>query len=249
MGLDLAGKVVVVTGAAGGIGSGIASACAERGAEVVLVDRVAAELGGVPEDVRGRMAALTADLSTQEGCDVLVKELTEKYARLDGLVNCAGVMRRGDVTEIGEDDWRFTFDVNLDAVFRLCKAFVPMMGASGGGSIVNIASQWGVHPAAGHVAYNTSKSAVVAFSRSLARDHGHVGVRVNAVCPGEILTPMVEEKLASGGMSEAELAADIPIGRLGRPEDVAELVVFLLGDGSTFVSGATVEIAGGQVAP
>lgn len=167
--------------------------------------------------------------------------------RLAGLVNCAGIMRRGTLLEITEDDWDACFAVNVTAAFRLCRAAVPVMSTSGGGAIVNIASQWGLQPAAGHVAYNASKAAMVSLTQSIARDHGADGIRANAVCPGEILTPMVQQKLRDSGTSEADLARSVPVGRLGRPADVAELVAFLLGDHAGYMSGAAVEITGGQV--
>lgn len=168
---------------------------------------------------------------------------------LDGLVNCAGIMRRGSLAEISPEDWDAIFTVNVHALYHLTRAALPALEASGHGSVVNISSQWGLVPAAGHIAYNTTKAAVASFSKSLARDHGHRGIRSNAVCPGEILTPMVEQKLRDGGISESDLAADIPVGRLGRPRDVADLVAFLLSDRASFISGATIEISGGQVAP
>ncbi|RBP65724.1 NAD(P)-dependent dehydrogenase (short-subunit alcohol dehydrogenase family) [Brevibacterium sanguinis] len=275
--MELAGRVVLVTGAAGGIGSAIAEVCAEQGAHVAAVDRVPPRFG--PGETRGsagagagetrgsagagargeqppvrapdaealaRITPFVADLSTPEGCAGLVAEVTDRLGEVSGLVNCAGVMRRGDILTLSEDDWAATFAVNVDAVVRLCRAVLPTMVASGAGAIVNIASQWGLMPAAGHVAYNCSKAAVVSISRSLARDHGEHGVRVNAICPGEILTPMVAQKLSDSHTSEAELAASIPLGRLGRPREVAELSSFLLSDRASFISGAAVEITGAQ---
>jgi NAD(P)-dependent dehydrogenase (short-subunit alcohol dehydrogenase family) len=156
-------------------------------------------------------------------------------------------MRRGSLLEITEDDWDACFAVNATAAFRLCRAAILAMSATGGGAIVNIASQWGLQPAAGHVAYNASKAAMVSLTQSIARDHGAEGIRANAVCPGEILTPMVQQKLTDSGTTEEDLARSVPVGRLGRPTDVADLVAFLLSDRAGYMNGAAVEITGGQV--
>lgn len=245
--MELADRVVIVTGAAGGIGSAIAAVCAEQGARVAAVDRIpAAAAESLPAEVTARITPFVADLATAEGCANLVTEVSSRLGAVSGLVNCAGVMRRGDVLTLSEEDWAATFAVNVEAVVRLCRAVLPAMIAAGAGAIVNIASQWGLVPAAGHIAYNSSKAAVVSLSRSLARDHGAHGVRVNAICPGEILTPMVEQKLEASGASEAGLARSIPLGRLGRPREVAELSSFLLGDRASFISGAAIEITGAQ---
>lgn len=245
--MDLDGRTILVTGAAGGIGSAITAACARLGGIVIAVDRVE-----VPHDpsltaeVAARVTSYPADISTADGCTDLVTRVQERFDSIDGLVNCAGVMRRGSLLDIGEDDWAASYFVNVDAVMRLCRGILPMMIAAQAGSIVNIASQWGLHPAGGHIAYNSSKAAVVSFSQSLARDYGGEGVRVNAVCPGEILTPMLQQKLDTSNIAEAELAESIPLGRLGRPADVEELTTFLLSDRASFISGAAIEITGAQ---
>lgn len=230
---------VLVTGAGGGIGSGIVSLLLQKGHDVIAVDR--AFPVALPEQAR----TVVADLSDPT-------QLADVFSQVENpgaLVNCAGVMVRGAATEVSLEDWDLTFAVNTRAVFDACRTAVPAMQAAGGGAIVNIASQWGLAPAAGHIAYNASKAAVVSLSRSLARDHGADGIRVNAICPGEILTPMVEQKLRDQGISEDELAAGIPLGRLGRPADVAELVAFLISPAASFISGGAIEITGAQQVP
>lgn len=138
------------------------------------------------------------------------------------------------------------FAVNVDAMFHLCRAVLPHMIAAGRGAIVNTASQWGLHPALGHIAYNVSKAAVLSFTQNLARDYAPYNVRVNAVCPGEIHTPMLESGLARKGLTVADLDKKVPFGRIGRPEEVAALVAFVASDEAPFICGAAVEITGAQ---
>ncbi|WP_197535757.1 SDR family NAD(P)-dependent oxidoreductase [Rhodococcus opacus] len=160
------------------------------------------------------------------------------------LANNAGINRHGDLLSLSEDDWSATFAVNVDALFHLCRAVLPTMIEAGRGAIVNTASQWGLYPAPGHVAYNVSKAAVVSFTQNLARDYAPRGIRVNAVCPGEIRTPMLEAGLARKGLTVADLDEKVPFGRIGRPEEVAALVAFLASDEAPFLCGAAVEITG-----
>lgn len=243
------GKTALVTGAGSGIGEAIARRLAAEGAAVAVVDvngeaatRVAA---GITAD-GGRATAEVVDVSDGAACAALVERVLARGAGLDVLANNAGINRRGPLLAITPDDWDATFAVNLDAMFHLCRAALPHMIEAGRGAIVNTASQWGITPAPGSIAYSTSKAAVVAFTRCLARDYAPQGVRVNAVCPGEILTPMVEAGLARSGRSADELHALVPYGRMGRPEEVAALVAFLASDEAPYQTGAIVEITGAQ---
>ena len=147
---------------------------------------------------------------------------------------------------ISEDDWDATFAVNIDAMFHLCRAVIPQMMARGAGAIVNTASQWGLHPAPNHIAYNVSKAAVASFTQNLARDYAPHGIRVNAVCPGEIHTPMLEAGVKRSGRTIADLDRMVPYGRIGKPEEVAALVAFLASDEAPFMCGSLVEITGAQ---
>ena len=243
------GKVAVVTGGAGGIGSAIAARLAAEGGHVVVsdVDGVGAAAVAARICADGHRAeALAADIAERDACHDLIARIVARHGRIDVLCNNAGVMRRGDLLSISEDDWRLSFAVNIDAIFHLCRAALPGMIAGGGGAIVNTASQWGLHPAPGHIAYNVTKAAVAAFTQNLARDAAPHKVRVNAVCPGEVLTPMLEAGVKRAGRTMADLDALVPFGRVGRPEEIAALVAFLASDEAPFLCGSLVEITGAQ---
>lgn len=243
------GKSALVTGAGGGIGSAISRRLAAEGAYVYVADANEMAAKDVAEAIAsdGFMAEpLVFDLLDPEASARAVDEVVEARGRLDVLVNNAGINRRGDLLSITEDDWDLSFAVNVDSLFHLCRAVLPHMIAAGGGSIVNTASQWGLYPAPAHIAYNVSKAAVVAFTKNLARDYAPNNIRVNAVAPGEVRTPMLEAGLARNGRSVAELDALVPFGRIGQPEEVAALVAFLASDEAPFICGSVVEITGAQ---
>ncbi len=241
--------VAIVTGGGGGIGAAICRRLADEGAHVVVCD-IAEELAdAVVADIRergGRAETAAVDITDPAACQTLAAGIVAAHGRIDVLANNAGINRRGPLLDLTDDDWAATFAVNVDAIFHLSRAVLPHMVAAGRGAIVNTASQWGLYPAPGHIAYNTSKAAVVAFTQNLARDYAPHGVRVNAVAPGEIRTPMLEAGLARAGRTVAELDAKVPFGRIGRPEEVAALVAFLASDEAPFICGAIVEITGAQ---
>jgi 2-hydroxycyclohexanecarboxyl-CoA dehydrogenase len=242
-------SVCLVTGAAGGIGSAIAHRLAAEGAVVQVADLDEGAVARTVEDVvlaGGRAEPRAFDLTDPAACAAAVDDVITEHDRLDVLVNNAGIARRGALLELTPDDWDASFAVNLDAIAHLCRIVLPVMVAAGQGAIVNTASQWGLHPAPGHIAYNTSKAAVVSFTQSLARDYAPAGVRVNAVCPGEVWTPMLEANLARSGRTKADLDALVPYGRVGMPEEVAALVAFLASDEAPYLCGAAVEITGAQ---
>ncbi|WP_409260075.1 MULTISPECIES: SDR family NAD(P)-dependent oxidoreductase [unclassified Pseudomonas] len=242
-------KVVIVTGAAGGIGSSIAKRFASEGASVVVsdVNFEAAEVVAQALRSEGSKAvAIGADIAQGEACRQLVSEVVEQLGRIDVLVNNAGINRRGNLLALSEDDWHASFAVNVDSMFHLCRAVLPVMMEAGAGAIVNTASQWGLHPAPGHIAYNVTKAAVASFTQNLARDYAPHNIRVNAVCPGEIHTPMLEAGVLRSGRTIADLDRMVPLGRIGKPEEVAALVAFLASDEAAFMCGSLVEITGAQ---
>ncbi|MBL0373960.1 SDR family oxidoreductase [Rhizobium sp. KVB221] len=243
------GKTAIVTGAGGGIGSAISKRLSSEGAHVVVTDMngdLASTTVAEIEAEGGQASAVVADISSGESCRELIAEVIGKHGKLDVLCNNAGVNRRGNILSITEDDWRLSFAVNIDAMFHLSKAVIPHMIEAGGGAIVNTASQWGLYPAPNHIAYNVTKAAVASFTQNLGRDYAPNKIRVNAVCPGEIHTPMLEAGVTRSGRTIADLDKLVPFGRIGKPEEVAALVAFLASSEAEFMCGLLIEITGAQ---
>lgn len=243
------GKTAIVTGGAGGIGTAICRRLAGEGAFVWIADSDGARAAALSDALRGeglRADWRAVDLADGQAIHRFVAGITEGGARIDVLCNNAGINRRGALLDLSEQDWNLSFAVNLDAMFHMCRAVLPHMIAAGGGAIVNTASQWGLYPAPGHIAYNTTKAAVAAFTQNLARDYAPQKVRVNAVCPGEVRTPMLEGNLARSGRSLADLNALVPFGRIGEPEEIAALIAFLASDEAPYLCGSLIEITGAQ---
>lgn len=238
-------KTAIVTGAGGGIGSAVVSRLAADGMHVIALDVRFDPDAWRNDPFSERIERVTLDIGDPTEIRAFFEQLSERLDSLDALVNCAGIMRRGDALTISEEDWFDSIRVNTSGLFFICRAAIPLLAKAETSAIANIASNWGLIPPRGHIAYSASKAAVVSLSKSLALDFGRLGIRVNAVCPGEILTPMVEKRLRDNNISEADLAKDIPIGRVGRPADVAGLMSYLVGPESTYVTGGAIEITGG----
>lgn len=243
------GKTAIVTGGAGGIGTAICQRLASEGAFVVVTDTNAENATKVAAGITasgGAAIAIPADISSEAACTDLISQVFKLRGQIDVLVNNAGIMRRGNILDLSVQDWNDLFAVNINAMFHLCRAALPHMIAGGGGAIVNTASQWGLHPAPNCIGYNVTKAAVASFSQNLARDYAPHNVRVNAVCPGEIHTPMLEAGAKRSGRTIADLDALVPFGRVGRPDEVAALVAFLASEEAAFMCGSLVEITGAQ---
>lgn len=239
-------SVVLVTGASSGIGAAIAIAFAEQGWDVMAAGRDEARLDEVAE-VSDRIVTWAGELETSEDCDDLIADTLDEFGRLDCLVNNAGVFVPADITETSDEDWRHTLTINLDVPFYLSRAAMPQL-LQNEGSIINVASDWGVRGGARAVAYCASKGGLVLMTRAMARDHAADGVRINAICPGDIDTPMLTSEARAKGIDEDEYieqaAAAIPSGRVGTPEEVAALALFLAGDAATHINGTAMLIDG-----
>jgi len=239
-------SVVLVTGASSGIGAAIAIAFAEQGWDVMAAGRDEARLDEVAE-VSDRIVTWAGELETSEDCDDLIADTLDEFGRLDCLVNNAGVFVPADITETSDEDWRHTLTINLDVPFYLSRAAMPQL-LQNEGSIINIASDWGVRGGARAVAYCASKGGLVLMTRAMARDHAADGLRINAICPGDIDTPMLTSEARAKGIDEDEYieqaAAAIPSGRVGTPEEVAALALFLAGDAATHINGTAMLIDG-----
>lgn len=240
--MRLAGRRALVTGAAGGIGRAIVSRLRAEGAAVAVADRV---LEGVEAE-----AHLPGDLTDAAYCDALPGRGADMLGGLDILMNNAGVIRRGRITEASDEDLSVSLAVNVEAPFRLCRAAIPIMAANGGGAIVNTASCWGMHPGPDHPVYVMTKAALASLTQCLGRDHAREGIRVNAVCPNEVDTPMLRSGFAARGLDPdtaiAALDESVPLGRIAQPGDIADVAVFLASDEARYVCGALVEVHGGK---
>jgi NAD(P)-dependent dehydrogenase (short-subunit alcohol dehydrogenase family) len=180
----------------------------------------------------------------------LIADAEAKFGGIDILVNNAGIIPRGTILETTDDMWFSALDVNLTAVFFLCRAAIPQMQRAGGGAIVNTSSTWGLYPGPGHVAYCTSKAAVAALTKNLARDHAADGIRINAVCPNEVNTPMLRSGFLRRGIDPdnavAELGKTVPLGHIAEPAEIADVIAFLASQDARYVCGATVEVTGAK---
>lgn len=252
--MRLTGKVALITGGTSGIGRAAAALFAREGAAVVITGRDeqrGAEVVREIEDVGGTARFVRADVTVAEDCRRSVAETTRAFGRLDVLFNNAGVYVAGDVTECSEEEWDLQVDVSLKGTYLMCASAVPVMIAHGGGSIVNNSSGWGLVGGERAVAYCAAKGGVVVMTKAMALDHGRHGIRVNCICPGDTVTPMEVRDAENQGMTWDDYvasASDRPLGRMGRPDEVAYAALFLASDESSFVTGAALAVDGGGVA-
>ncbi len=243
-------RVVLVTGASSGIGAAIAIAFAEEGWDVMAAGRDEARLDEVA-DVSDKIVTWAGELQESEDCDELLAETIDEFGQLDCLVNNAGVIVRADAADTTDEDWRHTMTTNLDVPFYLSRAALPWLLQTEG-SIINIASDWGLVGGERAAAYCASKGGLVLLSKAMAKDHGRDGVRVNAICPGDVDTPMLAAEAEERGVdldAYLEACAEAsPNGRVATPEEVAALALFLAGDTATHITGAAIPIDGGATA-
>ena len=239
--MRFAGQNALVTGGAGGVGAVLVAALRAEGARVAVTDR---SCGHIEAD-----AHFDGDLTDGAFCDALPGRAATALGGLDILCNNAGVITRGKITDTTDADYALTMAVNVEAPFRLSRAAIPLM-AETGGAIVNTSSCWGLRPGPDHPLYVMSKAALASMTQCLGRDHAHQNIRVNAVCPNEVDTPMIRSGFAIRGLDAdravEELNATVPLGRIAQPQDIVDVILFLASDAARYMCGALVEVNGGK---
>ena len=246
-------NVVLVTGAAGGIGKSIVNKFSNLGKTLAIADKDEEQAHKLADQIQkkgGQALAFSGDLLNQVYCDNLVNEVQKKLGSIDILINNAGLMRRGDITQTSDEDYELSMKINVEAPFRLIRAAIPLMAEAGGESIVNVSSCWGINPGPNHLIYCTTKAALAAMTKCLGRDHAHQNIRINAVCPNEVNTPMLRTGFKIRGLNPddaiEELNQSVPIGHIAEPEEIADVVSFLSSDEARYICGSLVEINGGK---
>ncbi len=242
-------QVVLITGAASGIGRASAMAFAAEGAHVALADIDSARLAEAAADLRdARVMSVSGDLSEEPTARQAVEKTVHEFGRLDVLCNSAGMDFAAGMEATAGEDWDRVTAVNERTTFLLCKYAIPFMLARGGGAIINIASGAALHPVPGRPAYTASKGAIVALTRSLALDFAP-HIRVNCVCPGAVDTPMLQtllDRAPDPAAARAALIARYPLARLAEASDIAHAVLFLASREASFITGATLAVDGGR---
>src|SRR3954447_14889759 len=246
----LQGKVALVTAAGQGIGRAIAEAFAAEGSSVIATDVDESKLEGS----RGAKR-LKLDARSTASVEALAKQIAAEYGALDVLVNCAGYVHHGSVLECSEADWDFSFDLNVKSMHRTIKAFLPGMLRKKAGAIVNISSAVSsIRGVPDRYAYGATKAAIIGLTKAVAADFIKQGIRVNAICPGTIETPSLEGRIKALSQSTGRSIAEVerafverqPMGRLGRPAEVAALAVFLASDEASYITGHAHLVDGGM---
>ena len=249
---EFAGRVALITGAGAGMGRAAALAFAREGARVALADVNAPEgeeTARLVADAGGQAFFVRTDVASAPAVTACVAATIAAYGRLDFAFNNAGVNEEhGPITDCTEAQWDRILAVNLKGIFLCMKAEIPEMLRVGGGAIVNNASIVGLSGSRGTPAYVASKHGVVGLTRATARDYGAAGIRVNAVCPGAIHTPMYVRREGTDPAHDAEIAAANPLNRLGQPEDVAGAVLWLCSAAAAFITGHALVVDGGELA-
>jgi NAD(P)-dependent dehydrogenase (short-subunit alcohol dehydrogenase family) len=245
------GQVALVTGAGSGLGRATAVAFAEQGAHVLVADiddRAGRETVELVHEAGGDGLFIETDVTNPEAVAAMVAACVAAFGSLDCAVNNAGTTGAGGMTaDYPIDEWRRTMALNLDAVFYCLRAEIPVMVADGGGAIVNVASGAGLVGFAGLPAYVASKHGVVGLTRASALEYATQGIRINCVCPGTTRTPMLESFMGGDEQMEKIMRRSVPLGRLGRPEEIAAAVVWLCSDAASFVLGHAFAVDGGSV--
>jgi NAD(P)-dependent dehydrogenase (short-subunit alcohol dehydrogenase family) len=250
----LTGKVALITGGASGIGRATAQLFAWHGARVLIADlnRAAGEQVLAEINSAGGSALFeAADVTQDSACQHLVERTVREFGAIHILFNNAGIIRRASVMEVTEDDWDRVMAVNVKSMFLMSKYAIPQMESAGGGSIINMASGWGLAGGARAAVYCASKGAVVLLTKAMAIDHGEQNIRVNCLCPGDTDTKMLRNEAQQLGQPADRFLAESarrPLKRVGRPEEIAQAALYLASDASSFVTGTALVVDGGGLA-
>jgi NAD(P)-dependent dehydrogenase (short-subunit alcohol dehydrogenase family) len=252
--MRLKGKVALITGGTSGIGSATAVRFANEGALVAITGRNAERGEDVVQSivaVGGEALFIQADVRFSDECRGAVDATLERFGKIDVLFNNAGVFHPKTIPECTEEEWDETIDSSLKGAFLMSKYVLPSMIEQGSGSIIHTSSGWGILGGDQAAAYCAAKGGLIVMAKAMAIDHGPAGIRVNCVCPGDVLTPMLPEDAAKRGISwdeYAEGASNRPLGRIGTADEIADAVLFLASDESSFVTGEALVVDGGGVA-
>jgi NAD(P)-dependent dehydrogenase (short-subunit alcohol dehydrogenase family) len=252
--MRLEGRVALITGGTSGIGSATARLFATEGAAVVITGRNTERGEKVVQDIAaggGDAMFVKSDVCIADDCRRAVDETLERFGKIDVLFNNAGVFHPKSIPDCSEEEWDETIDSSLKGAFLMSKFALPSMIERGSGSIIHTSSGWGILGGDKAAAYCAAKGGLIVMAKAMAIDHGPQGIRVNCVCPGDVMTPMLPDDAEKRGMSwddYAAGAADRPLGRIGSAEDIASAVLYLASDESSFVTGEALVVDGGGVA-
>lgn len=252
--MQLADRVAIITGGASGIGRATALLFAREGAAVMIADLNAQTGQAVVSEIEkagGRAFFESADVTSAVDCRRVVERTLQEFGKIDVLFNNAGIIRRATVLDLSEEDWDRVMAVNVKSVFLLSREVIPHMQKAGGGSIINTASGWGLTGGAKAAVYCASKGAVVLLTKAMAVDHGPQNIRVNCICPGDTDTGMLRSEAQQLGEAAGRFLADAarrPLGRMGKPEEIAQAALYLASDASSFVTGTALVVDGGGLA-
>ena len=252
--MRLKGKTAIITGGGEGIGKATALLFCKEGAKVGITGRTKKKLDEVVKEAKGsgEIIALPGDVAKEDQVKSIVEKFVKKFKKIDILFNNAGVLEVGTVTTTSVEAWDNIIDINVKGTFLMSRHVVPHMLKNGGGSIINNSSVLGFIGCQNTVAYNTSKGAIMQFTRSLALDHAKQGIRVNTICPGFIKTKMNEDFIGNPPDAQKQLdeiaAGLVPMGKRGVPDDIAYALLYLAGDESKYVTGSSIVVDGGWTA-
>jgi NAD(P)-dependent dehydrogenase (short-subunit alcohol dehydrogenase family) len=252
--MRLAGKVALITGGTSGIGSATALRFAAAGAAVAIPGRNVERGEQVVEEIKakgGEAMFIRADVRSAADCRQAVEQTLQRFGRIDVLFNNAGVFHPRTVPDCTEEEWDETIDSSLKGAFLMSKYVLPSMIERRSGSIIHTSSGWGIQGGDKAAAYCAAKGGLIVMAKAMAIDHGPHGIRVNCVCPGDVMTPMLPDDAAKRGMPWDDYAAGAarrPLGRIGTAEEIAAAVLYLASDESSFVTGTALVVDGGGVA-